>query len=327
MPPLGLPIFGQTPAQPTDGSSPRGTEAERRWRSLAEAAGVADPAAGSYPDGDQPAPDSFGRRGFMQLLGASAALAGLSACKPPREKVVSYVRRPVGVTPSLPAFYASALSRGGHAVGVVVETHEGRPTKIEGNPEQAASRGGAGLHELAAILDLYDPARLAGVRRGGRNLSWAAFLQEAAALAAAHEKDGGARLRVLAEPTSSPAQAALRARLLARFPGARVITWDSLGESAARQGARLVFGRPLEPLLQVEAADVILSLDADFLATEGDHLASARAFASRRTQASMNRLYQAEPGYSVTGGAADHRLRMRGAEVLPFARAVAAALA
>jgi len=327
MPPLGLPIFGQPPPSRPDGSSPRGAEAERRWRSLAEAAGAADPAAGTYPDGDQPAPDSFGRRGFMQLLGASAALAGLSACKPPREKVVSYVRRPVGVTPSLPGFYASALSRGGHAVGVVVETHEGRPTKIEGNPEQAASRGGAGLHELASILDLYDPARLAGVRRNGRHLSWSAFLQEAAALAAALEKDGGARLRVLAEPTTSPAQAALRARLLARFPRARVVSWDALGESAARQGARLAFGRPLEPALQVEAADVILSLDADFLATEGDHLAAARAFASRRTQASMNRLYQVEPGYSVTGGAADHRLRMRGAEVLPFARAVAAALA
>jgi Fe-S-cluster-containing dehydrogenase component/anaerobic selenocysteine-containing dehydrogenase len=318
MPPLGLPIYGQPAPQ-------RGPE--QRWRSLAEAAGTADPAAGTYPDGDQPAPDGFGRRSFMQLLGASAALAGLSACKPPREKVVSYVRRPAGVTPSLPGFYASALSRGGHAVGVVVETHEGRPTKIEGNVEQAASRGGAGLHELATILDLYDPGRLAGVRRNGRPLAWSAFLREAAALAAALEKDGGARLRVLAEPTSSPSLAEQRARLLARFPRARVVSWDPLAEDAAREGARLAFGRPLEPSLQLEAADVILSLDADFLAAEGDHLASARAFASRRTQAGMNRLYQAEAGYTVTGGAADHRLRMRAAEVLPFARAVAAALA
>lgn len=318
MPSLGLPIYGQP--------APQG-EPARRWRSLAEAAGAADPAAGTYPDGDQPAPEAFGRRGFMQLLGASAALAGLSACKPPREKVVSYVRRPAGVTPSLPAFYASALSRGGHAVGVVVEAHEGRPTKIEGNPAQGASQGGAGLHELASILDLYDPARLSGVRRRGRPLAWSAFLQEAAALAAAHDRDGGARLRVLAEPTSSPALAEQRARLLARFPAARVVTWDPLGEEAARQGARLAFGRPLEPVLRLEAADVILSLDADFLAGEGDHLAHARAFASRRAAAPMNRLYQVEPGYSVTGGAADHRLRMRGAEVLPFARAVAAALA
>ncbi len=318
MPPLSLPIHGQ----PAPHRGP-----EQRWRSLAEAAGSADPAAGSYPDGDEAAPDSFGRRSFMQLLGASAALAGLSACKPPREKVVSYVRRPAGVTPSLPGFYASALSRGGHAVGVLVETHEGRPTKIEGNPGQAASLGAAGLHELASILDLYDPSRLAGVRRDGRPLAWSAFLQEAAGLAAAHEKDGGARLRLLAEPTSSPALADQRARLLARFPRARVHAWDPLAEDAARVGARLAFGRPLEAAYQLEGADVILSLDADFLASEGDHLRNARAFASRRTQAGMNRLYQAEAGYSVTGGAADHRLRMRAGEVLPFARAVAAALA
>jgi molybdopterin-containing oxidoreductase family iron-sulfur binding subunit len=137
MPPLGLPIYGQPAPQ---------REPEHRWRSLAEAAGSADPAAGTYPDGDEAAPESFGRRGFMQLLGASAALAGLSACKPPREKVVSYVRRPAGVTPSLPGFYASALSRGGHAVGVVVEAHEGRPTKIEGHRDHPASLGGSGLH-------------------------------------------------------------------------------------------------------------------------------------------------------------------------------------
>ncbi len=117
MPPLGLPIYGQPDVRHED---PAGAPAAGRWRSLAEAAGTADPAAGTYPDGDQPAPEGFGRRSFMQLLGASAALAGLSACKPPREKVVSYVRRPAGITPSLPGFYASALSKGGHAVGVVV---------------------------------------------------------------------------------------------------------------------------------------------------------------------------------------------------------------
>jgi molybdopterin-containing oxidoreductase family iron-sulfur binding subunit len=318
MPSLGLPIYGQ----PAPRAAP-----EQRWRSLAEAAGTADPAGGQYPDGDQDAPDTFGRRGFMQLLGASAALAGLTACKPPREKVVSYVRRPAGVMPSLPGYYATALSRGGHAVGVVVETHEGRPTKIEGNRDQASSLGGAGLHELASILDLYDPNRIAGVRRSGRPLAWTAFLNEAAALAAGLEQDGGARLRLLVEPTSSPALAAQRARLLARFPAARVVAWDPLAEDAARQGARLAFGRPLEPAYQLGAADVILSLDADFLGTEGDHLRNARAFAARRTQASMNRLYQAEAGYSVTGGVADHRLRMQARQVLPFARSVAWALA
>ncbi|MBL0276404.1 MAG: 4Fe-4S dicluster domain-containing protein [Anaeromyxobacter sp.] len=318
MPPLGLPIYGQPAPQP---------EAPKRWRSLAEAGGAADPAAGTYPDGDQDAPEAFGRRSFMQLLGASAALAGLSGCKPPREQVVSYVRRPADVTPSLPGYYATALSRGGHAVGLVVEAHEGRPTKIEGNGAQASSLGGAGLHELAAILDLYDPNRLAGVRRGGRPLAWSAFLREASALAARLEQDGGAGLRLLLEPSSSPTLAALRARLLARFPRMKVVAWDPVAEDAVRAGARLAFGRPLEPSYDLAAADVVLSLDADFLGTERDHLVNARGFASRRTQERMNRLYQAEAGYSVTGGVADHRLRMRAGEVLGFARAVCEALA
>ncbi|HET9554422.1 MAG TPA: 4Fe-4S ferredoxin, partial [Anaeromyxobacteraceae bacterium] len=316
MPSLGLPIYGQTPPASAG-----------RWRSLAERDGTADPAAGSYPDGDQPPPDSFGRRGFMQLLGASTALAGLAACQPPREQVVSYVRRPAGVTPSLPQHFATAASRGGHAVGLVVESHEGRPTKIEGNPDHPANVGGAGLQELAAILDLYDPNRLAGVRRKGAPLAWSAWLREASARAAALEKDGGARLRVLAEPTSSPTLALLRQRLLARFPRARVDAWDPLAEDAARAGARLAFGRPLEPVYDLAQADVVVALDADLLAGEGDHLRHARDFASRRTQAGMNRLYAVEAGYSVTGGAADHRLRVRASEVLAFGRGLARALA
>ncbi len=319
MPSLGLPILGQSPA---------GGQPATRWRSLAERDGSVDPAAGTYPDGEQPAPEGFSRRSFLQVLGASTALAGLSACKPPREQVVSYVKRPTGVTPSVAAHYASAVSRGGYGVGVVVESHEGRPTKMEGNPGHPASLGGAGLHELATILDLYDPNRLAGIRRHGQAVAWTSYLAELSALAGALAKDGGARLRILAEPTSSPALADLRTRLLARFPRARIDSWGPVADDAAREGARLAFGRPLDAELRLVGADVILSLDSDFLATEGDHLRHARDFASRRGQPSgMNRLYVAEGSFTVTGGAADHRLRMRASEVLGFGRAVASALA
>jgi molybdopterin-containing oxidoreductase family iron-sulfur binding subunit len=134
MPPLGLPIYGQPAPQ---------REPEQRWRSLAEAVGAADPAAGTYPDGDEVAPESFGRRSFMQLLGASAALAGLGGCKPPRENVVGYVRQPPSVTPSVPSSYATAIAPDGYGVGVVVTSWEGRPTKLEGNREHPASRGGS----------------------------------------------------------------------------------------------------------------------------------------------------------------------------------------
>ncbi len=319
MPSLGLPIFGQSPA---------GAPASPRWRSLAERDGTVDPAAGLYPDGEEPAPEGFSRRSFLQILGASTALATLAACKPPREQVVAYVKRPVGVTPSVASHYASAVSRGGYGVGVVVESHEGRPTKMEGNPGHPASLGGAGLHELATILDLYDPNRLSGVRRHGQPVAWGAFLGELSVMAGVLAQDGGARLRVLAEPTSSPAEADLRARLLARFPRARIDSWGPIADDAAREGTRVAFGRPLDPELRLVGADVVLSLDADFLATEGDHLRHARDFASRRGQPTgINRLYVAEASFTVTGGAADHRLRMRASEVLGFGRAVAAALA
>ncbi len=319
MPSLGLPIFGQSPSGPRPAP---------RWRSLAERDGTVDPAAGLYPDGEQAAPEGFSRRSFLQILGASTALAGLSACKAPREQVVSYVKSPAGVTPSVASHYASAVSRGGYGVGVVVESHEGRPTKMEGNPGHPSSLGGAGLHELASILDLYDPNRLSGVRRHGQAVAWGAYLGELAVLAGALARDGGARLRILAEPTSSPTQADLRARLLARFPKARVTGWGPIADDAAREGARLAFGRPLDAEYRLVGADVILSLDSDFLATEGDHLRHARDFASRRGQPTgMNRLYVAEGSFTVTGGAADHRLRMRASEVLGFGRAVAAALA
>ncbi len=321
MPPLGLPIYGQPPLAAGDRRAPDA------WRSLAERAGQADP-AGRPPDGDAPAPASFGRRSFLQVLSASAALAGLAACKPPRERVVSYVRRPPEVTPSLPSYYATALPAGGYGVGVVVESHEGRPTKVEGNPAHPSSLGGAGLPELASPLELYDPARIAGFRRGGRPLAWSALLDELSEVAARLAQDGGARLRVLAEPTSSPAVAALRADLRARFPGSRLVAWAPVSEDAAREGTRLAFGRPLDVEHRLATADVVLSLDADFLATEGDHLRLAREFAARRVDAAaMNRLYAAEATYTVTGGAADHRLRLRASEILGFGRAVAAALA
>ncbi|HUL60501.1 MAG TPA: TAT-variant-translocated molybdopterin oxidoreductase, partial [Anaeromyxobacteraceae bacterium] len=318
MPSLGrLPIYGQDES-PLD---------RRRWRSLEELDRGAPEPAGEFPEGAAEAPDGLGRRGFLQLLGASAALAGTAACKPPRERVVSYVQRPRQVTPSVPSAYATAASRGGYGVGLVVTSWEGRPTKIEGNPGHPSSLGATTALEQAILLDLYEPRRLSGFRRRGRSLGWGALLSELSELGGRLEKDGGARLRFLGEPTSSPTVADLRRKILARFPAARFDAWAPVGEGAAREGAAAAFGRPLEARLDLAQADVVLSLGADFLGGEGDAIRNARAFASRRAPPAMNRLYVAEAGYTVTGGFADHRIRMRSSEVLGFARAVCAALA
>jgi molybdopterin-containing oxidoreductase family iron-sulfur binding subunit len=317
MPPLGLPIYGQ----------PSGGLGARRWRTVAEHAGAEPHTTGEFPEGASEPPGGLTRRSFLQVLGASVTLAGLQGCQPPREKLVPYVRPPPGVTPSVPNAYATAASDGGYAVGLVVTSWEGRPTKIEGNRDHPASLGAADAIRQALVLDLYDPARLSGFRRDRRDLSWPAALAELAGLARAHDRDGGARLRFLVERTSSPTVQDLRRRVLARFPRARFDAWSAEGGGeAAREGARLALGRPLDALLAFSDADVVLSLEADFLARDPDALRHAREFGARREPGRLNRLYVAEAGFTVTGGTADHRLRMRSAEVLPFARAVAAEL-
>jgi molybdopterin-containing oxidoreductase family iron-sulfur binding subunit len=320
MPSLGrLPIYGQqATTSPID---------KPRWRTLAEAAGAAPASDAEFPEGATDPPTGMTRRGFVQVLGASIALAGAAACKPPRQRMVSYVRRPPEVTPSVAAYYATAMAVGGYAVGVVVRSNEGRPTKVEGNRDHPASRGAAGPFQQCYLLDLYDPHRLDGFQRQGQALGWNPLLQELSILADQHRRDGGARLRFLSDPTTSPLVADLRGRVLQRFPRARFDTWSPVGAAEAFAGTRIAFGQPLEVVPHLAEADVILSLDSDFLGLECDALRLGGEFAGRREPQRMNRLYVAEAGYSITGGMADHRLRMRSAEVLGFGRAVAAALA
>ncbi|HET6439118.1 MAG TPA: 4Fe-4S ferredoxin, partial [Anaeromyxobacter sp.] len=318
MPPLGLPIYGQ---------SAGGGLTAHRWRSAAEQARGPASSADEFPEGATEPPSELGRRSFIQLMGAAAGMAGLAACKPPRQTVVSYVRPPDDVVPSTPNAYATAASRGGYAIGLVVTSWEGRPTKVEGNRGHPASLGATDAMLQADVLELYDPARVRGFVRGERHLDRIGLLGELSELARGHEQDRGARLRFLVEPTSSPTLGELRRRILKRFPMARFVTWSPLTEGQARAGTALAFGRPLDASWSLAGADVILSLDADLLGGDGEMLRQAREYAERRTDpGSMNRLYVAEAGLSITGGVADHRFRMRAAEVLSFGRAVAAEL-
>ncbi|HET6414452.1 MAG TPA: 4Fe-4S dicluster domain-containing protein [Anaeromyxobacter sp.] len=312
----GLPIYGQAPALESE-----------RWRSVKEQAKGGEAPRGEFPPGATLPPNGVSRRHFLEVMGAAAGLAGLAACKPPREKVVSFVRAPPDVAPSTPSAYATAMSRGGYALGVVVTSWEGRPTKIEGNREHPASLGGTDALLQAEVLELYDPARTRGFVRGGRHLSRLSLLEELSLLSRGHEGDQGARLRFLVEPSSSPTLGELRRRILGRFPKARFCAWAPLGEEQSRAGAALSFGRVLDVCWSLGEADVILALDADLLGRDGEPLRQAREYASRRVDPDrLNRLYVAEASYSITGGVADHRFRMRSVEVLAFARALAAEL-
>jgi molybdopterin-containing oxidoreductase family iron-sulfur binding subunit len=317
-----LPILGQPDAPERETADGR-----RHWRSLGE---LADPgrAGPEFAMGAAEAPAGFSRRGFLQILGASVALAS-AACRPARHKLIPYVRPPEkALLPGTPVHYATALSLGGYATGLLVTSYDGRPTKVEGNPDHPASRGAAGSFELATTLDLYDPRRAKGFRKGQAPLAYRALLRELSALAAQHQQDGGARLRFLTGATGSPLLRDLRRRIQARFPKARFHAYESVSDDAAAEGARVAFGRPLAARHRLAEAKVILSLDADFLALGPEALRLTREFAARREPGpEMNRLYVAEAQFSVTGGCADHRLRVKPSEVLAFGRAVAGRLA
>jgi MoCo/4Fe-4S cofactor protein with predicted Tat translocation signal len=344
LPVLGNP--GQSPASPTPVEIPDESQfapgrtpgeehgyGRRYWRSVEEKlqgeAALPDRDR-EFPLGAFDVPKGFARRDFLQLMGASVALAGLTACtQKPVERILAYTKTPDGLTPGNPLHYATAAVREGLAVGVLVTSWEGRPVKVEGNPSHPLNRGSTGPQEQAELLSLYDPFRARVLKERGAGRSWRSFRETVRQRAAAWGQDGGARLRFLTAPTSSPLLANLRAAVQQRFPQARFHAWSAMPRDAVYAGTRLAFGQPLEPQAAMEKADVILSLDADFLEARPDTLDHNRGFANRRElrhPSGLNRLYVVESRLSITGGMADHRLKMRSAEMESLALAVAAEL-
>jgi Fe-S-cluster-containing dehydrogenase component len=264
------------------------------------------------------------RRSFLKLLGASLALAGLSGCtRAPRQKIVPYVTQPPEVTPGVATHYATAIAVDGYATGLLVESREGRPVKIEGNPRHPASLGATSAIDQAWILSLYDPARARGVRRGRAPSTLRDFED-------ARRRARGA-LHVLAEPTSSPTTIALLERLFPNESDGQLHYYAPLARDAAWHGAAIAFGRPLEVQLDLSQAEVIVALDADLLGAGPSALRATREFSDRRRVRSsadtMNRLYVIEPALTVTGGIADHRFRVRHGDVAAIAFALLAAVA
>ncbi len=273
-----------------------------------------------------------GRRDFLRLMGASMALAGLTGCtRQPTEKIVPYVKQPEELVPGRPLFFATAVPAQGYAQPVLAESHMGRPTKLEGNPEHPASGGGTGtdLFTQAEILSFYDPDRSQTISEQGEIRSWGAFLSALRAALQAQRALQGAGLRLLTETITSPTLAAQIEALLSEFPQAKWHQHEPLARDAARAGALLVFGEPVETHYRLAQADVLLSLDADFVTRGPAAARQIRDFAARRKLeggAAPNRLYVVESSSSLTGALADHRLPLRASAVEGFARALAAAL-
>ncbi len=307
---------------------------QRMWRSLEELADTEEHRAflhNEFPNDPEKDPAGTPRREVLKWMAASAALAGLSGCtKMPEQKIVPYVRAPEEIIPGKPLFYATTFVQGGVGTGVLVESHMGRPTKIEGNPLHPGSLGATDIFAQASILDLYDPDRSQVVIHEGRISSYAAFLSAIADLRTNLAPTKGKGLRILTETITSPTLGWQIQELLKEFPEARWHQWEPCSRDNVREGTKRAFGRYMNPVYQFDKADVILSLDADFLYSSPGAVRYARDFASRRnadgTGAKMNRLYVVEQGSTTTGAMADHRLAIRASDVPDFAAALADAL-
>lgn len=275
------------------------------------------------------------RRRFLMVMAASLGLAGLGGCNPqrPQEEIVPYVRQPEELVPGIPMFFATAMPLSGFAIGQLLESHEGRPTKVEGNELHPASLGASDPYAQASILTLYNPNRASTITYLDRVQSSDAFTGAMQAMLQQHRKTRGRGLRVLTESLSSPTFGRQMAALQEILPEMKWHVYEPAGNDTARQGSLLAFGRDVHTLYRFAEAQVVLSLDADFFASGPAHIRYARDFMARRQAAlrkpgekgpEMNRLYMVEAMFTPTGVKADHRWAMRAGEVEAFARAVAA---
>ncbi|MDX2146000.1 MAG: TAT-variant-translocated molybdopterin oxidoreductase [Planctomycetota bacterium] len=330
----------------------------RAWRSLEEHADR--PEFREFVEREFPSGASellaSSRRTFLQLMGASLALAGaatLPGCRRPEHNILPYSRQvPEDVIPGKPLYYATSMPlSGGGAEGLLVETHEGRPTKIEGNPLHPINRGRSSNWSQAAILNLYDPDRMTtstynNAARGRVECTWEDFL--------AHpERPGeswtskvqtlgeGEGLVFLVDKVTSPTRDSVKARVLARFPKAAWLAYSSVDNASAIAGTAIAFGAPQREVYDFTKAAVVLSLDRDFLNNSGGcpeaaGVAHQRMFAAGRKfletkdaqgrPVSMNRLYVFESGCTSTGSQADHRFRVAPSRIPAVAYAIAARL-
>ncbi len=291
------------------------------------------------------------RRDFLKLMGASLALAGLSGCAfQPNEKIVPYVNQPESYIPGIASYYATAMPFMGYALGLLARSTSGRPVKVEGNPDHPTSggssrvdpatgkpgfkkRGATDVWAQASLLSMYDPERSQTIRKSGASSNWDTFTGEITAqIQRSRRESQGADFALITETITSPTQLSLIQDIQDLLPQMRWVSYEPINRDNVREGTRLAFGRDLHPVYHFDRADVIVSLDCDFLLEEPGRVAHAREFIEGRrvtgktARTSMNRLYCIESTSTITGAAADHRFPVKAAQVDGIARALAQAV-
>ncbi len=305
-----------------------GLEGKSYWRSLEELADTKE--FGDYMHREFPSQasefsDPAGRRNFLKLMGASLALAGVGACtRQPEEKLIPYVRQPEELIPGRPLFYATSMPLGGYAYPLLAENHMGRPTKLEGNPEHPSSLGATDIFSQASVLNLYDPDRSRTIKGHGEIRTWSAFLAGVQGAMSAQRAVNGAGLRILTEPISSPSVVAQINELMGSLPDAKWHQWDPVFGTV--QGGSTGFST----IYDFKSANVVVSLDEDFLGHGASQVRYSKDFGSRRRIGTpndeQNRLYVAEPIPTITGAKAEHRLAVRAQDIHAVLSGIASAV-
>jgi MoCo/4Fe-4S cofactor protein with predicted Tat translocation signal len=302
------------------------------WRTLEEAAETEDLieyVEQEFPGLSGQIPQGVDRRNLLKVMAASLAMAGAAACtKQPKELIVPYVRQPENVVPGVPLFYATAMTTGGYARGLLVESHLNRPTKVEGNPDHPASLGATTIFEQASILSLYDPDRSEIVLHEGRMATWGEFTGRFSTEAQGLATRGGEGLAILTGPTTSPTFIDQMKTLANQMPSSKHYVYDSTVNPAINSSAKKIAGRNAFVSCDLSKADVIVSLESDFLNVGPAALKYARQFSKRRAVDNGEtpcRLYAIESSPSVSGSLADHRFTVKSSAIPGLAYALATA--
>lgn len=303
----------------------------RYWKSLddlAETPAFKDWVEREFPAGASEM-EGVNRRQFMKVMAASFGLAGLgmSGCRRPEKTILPYSKKPESLIPGVPVYYTSSQPGARDNIPVIVETHSGRPTKIEGNPSYKPYGGATSIYTQASVLDLYDPDRATK-----SSLNPNAVRDRLAAIHERHGDDDGVGLVFLAEPSTSASRARLVAQIKETFPKATWAEYDPLDQSTSERAAKAVFGKTLRTLPEFTKAKRVLSLDADFLLNADASTGLARDFVQTRKVLKkedadkMSRLYTVESALSSTGSMADHRLRLGSSQMGAFIAKLALSL-
>ncbi|MDQ2843034.1 MAG: TAT-variant-translocated molybdopterin oxidoreductase [Acidobacteriota bacterium] len=302
------------------------------WRTLEEAAEseeLREYVEQEFPGLSGQIPQGVDRRNLLKVMAASLAMAGAAACtKQPKELIVPYVRQPENVIPGIPLFYATAMTTGGYARGLLVESHLNRPTKVEGNPDHPASLGATTIFEQASVLGLYDPDRSEMVLNEGRMSTWGEFTGRFNTEAQAITSRKGEGLAILTGPTTSPSFISQMKALAAQSPAMKWYISDPLVNPAMASAARNIAGRNAFVDYDLSKADVVVSLESDFLNSGPAALKYARQFAKRRgvdNGETPVRLYAIESGPTVSGSLADNRFAVKSSAVPSIAYQLAQA--